>query len=182
MRLFIGIMVDETTGQKLNSLTREIAEGFRKWRPTDPSNYHITIKFIGETDMDTLEVIKGCVKTAARGIEKFNTRTIGAGSFARNNGQTVFYKVKKEDRLEKLYKMVCCELRRSGISSSEQKFFPHITVAREVALKDGFSFPVQKDIILDVDSISVMESTRLNGKLIYIPEFTVRLEDAENDK
>ncbi|MFO7612695.1 MAG: RNA 2',3'-cyclic phosphodiesterase [Clostridia bacterium] len=182
MRIFIGIRIDEKTRQKLGSMTRELAKGFRAWRPTDQANYHITIKFIGETDEHTLEIIRRCIKTTAVGIEKFKTKTMGIGSFARNKKQTVFYKVENAAGLEKLYKRVCCELNANGIHSDEQKFIPHITVAREVDAKDGFSLPVQKDINLAIDSISVMESTRLNGKLIYIPKLTVELEDKVNDK
>jgi 2'-5' RNA ligase len=74
-----------------------------------------------------------------------------------------------------LHDVLCSELAAKGIETGTVRFSPHITIAREVLLSDKYRLMDFEEKIIKADSISVMESTRINGKLTYIPRFTAEL-------
>ncbi len=175
MRIFIAIRLNNDIKSHLKNITDRLSPFFEKARFSLVENYHITIKFIGETDRTGYEKIVSAVKSAAPEIEKFDINTGGPGSFRRRKRHIFYCSLKNANSLQKLHDVICIELRKKGIKADNVGFSPHITLAREVVLSDeynGIEFESKK---INVEKIAVMESTRINGKLTYIPRFTVEL-------
>lgn len=81
--------------------------------------------------------------------------------------------------LEKLYLTLELELEKIGIKREEKPFSPHITLVREAILKEDFIILKQNTRLenreICVENISLMESTRINGKLAYIPLYVCKI-------
>lgn len=81
--------------------------------------------------------------------------------------------------LEKLYLALELELEKIGIEKEVKPFNPHITLAREATLKEDFIILKQNTKVenreISVENISLFESTRINGKLTYIPLYVCKI-------
>ena len=175
MRIFVAILLDNDIKSHIKGMSDKLSHYFEKARFTRIENYHITVKFIGETDRRGFEKIVSAVKNIAPEVKKFVIKTSGPGSFKRR-GRHIFYcSIMKSRKLQKLHDVLCSELAVQGIVSGTVRFSPHITIAREVLLSDRYTFMDFEEKTINVDRISVMESTRINGKLTYIPRFTAEL-------
>lgn len=175
MRIFIAIKLNNEVKSHIKRLSDNLAPYFEKARFSHIENYHITIKFIGETNRSGFEKVVSVVKRAAAGINRFAIRTGGPGSFKRRNRHIFYCSVNNSENLQRLHDLVCRELEDIGLKSDSVKFSPHITIAREVLLYDGNPEIEYESKEINVNEITVMESTRINGKLTYIPRFTVEL-------
>jgi len=175
MRVFIAIKLDNDIKSHLKDIADELSPYFSKARFTFAENYHLTIMFIGEVDRTAYEKVLTAVKRTASLIEKFNIHTSGPGSFKKKNKYIFFCSLNISNKLQSLYDVLSKELFIAGVGTNQDKFTPHITLAREVVLFDRYPEIKSSKKEIKVDSISLMESTRVNGKLTYIPRFTANL-------
>lgn len=175
MRIFIAIRPDKKTIAYLKSLLNETENNFEKARFTYPGNYHITLKFIGETDKTTLNKIIDAVKKTAQKHNGFNINTKGTGTFKKRSKYIFFCSIEESPELLMIHGTLQSELEKNGIDIPEEKYIPHITLARDVVLKEKQTInPIRKTEI-KVGSIHVMKSMQINGKLTYIPEYSAYL-------
>ena len=175
MRIFIAIRLNNDIKSHLKNITKNLSPFFERARFSRVENYHITIRFIGEADRVEYEKIVSAVKNTAPVFDKFSITTGSPGSFKRKNKHIFYCSLENSDKLKEIHDFLNIELDKSGIVSGRVRFSPHITLAREVVLSDdyhGIEYEARK---IDVREIAVMESTRINGKLTYIPRFTLEL-------
>lgn len=100
------------------------------------------------------------------------------GKFDRGNKKIIWVGINKSRELEELYHRLESVLLNYGYSKEDRGFNPHITLAREVKL-DGFeqlweSIKVN-NLSINVNSISLMESKRIDNKLCYVPLMRVKI-------
>ena len=177
MRIFIAIQLDNHIKSHLNCMTKELMPYFSKARYTHTENYHITLKFIGEIGRNDFNKTIKAIKTAASEIGKFMIWTKGVENFTKRHKHIFYCSIKDSVNLHNLYSVIDKELKNTGVINNDGKFTPHITVAREVVLTDRYPEIEFEDKRIEVEAISVMESTRVNGKLTYIPQFTAKLKE-----
>lgn len=182
MRVFIAVTLDKDTKSHLKNMADKLSEHIKSARYTYIDNYHITLVFIGETDVSGLKKIVHAVDKTAGDTMKFKLMTSKVGNFKKNNRHIVYCELKKSKKLNDIYLSLMKNLSGDEIELREGKFTPHITLAREAVPnnQDWDGINDEKEII--VSSISVMESTRINGKLTYIPRHTAYLGGTESDK
>lgn len=177
MRLFIGVELNREIKNEL-SLSIEHLKGLSQGNFSSSDNLHITLQFLGEKEKEEVAAISKAMK-AANGFKTFSLCLNSAGRFERNGESIVWYGLSGEtDRLSELHKLVCLSLEKTGISYDKSVFKPHITLARRI--KTGISWEevyskisaVKKSFT--VEKLVLFESTRINGKLTYVPEFTQR--------
>jgi len=156
-------------------MTKELMPYFSNARFTHPENYHITLKFIGEIGRDNFNKTIKAIKTVASEIGKFMIWTKGVGNFTKRNKHIFYCSTKDSVDLHNLNSVIDKELKNVGVIFNDGKFTPHITLAREVVLSDRYPEIEFEEKGIEVEAISVMESTRVNGKLTYIPQFTAKL-------
>lgn len=80
--------------------------------------------------------------------------------------------------MNNLFKGLEEELHSIGYEKEKRSYTPNITLGREVLLKEDFNSI--KNLVnlsekIDINKVTLMESTRVKGKLCYIPIFTVSL-------
>jgi len=94
----------------------------------------------------------------------------GAGHF----GNLYWVGIEKSPKLKALAESIQNELRISGFDIEDREFKPHITVARQVEASEPVKLNVERKA-MNVTSISLMKSARINGKLVYTEVYGRRL-------
>jgi 2'-5' RNA ligase len=132
---------------------------------TTENNLHLTINFIGETDR------VAAVKEVLSAIEAEPfTLTLGkTGVFRRSGGDIHWIGIEKNPKLDSLHKQLSDALRLKGFSLENRDYKPHITLGREVVLKQIPEF--HQHLGMTVTRISLMNSERIKGKLVYTEIF-----------
>lgn len=182
MKVFIAVTLDKDIKSHLKNMADKLSKHMQSARYTHFSNYHITLVFIGETDISGYKQIIKAVKDTVVGLADFKLKTSGTGSFKKGSKHIIYCEIKKSKNLNDIYLSLLKNLMYCGIDVREGKFTPHITLAREAVPIDENWEVKTDDIEIQVNSVSVMESMRINGKLTYIPRFTAALGDKNNDK
>ncbi|WP_161797118.1 RNA 2',3'-cyclic phosphodiesterase [Clostridium cylindrosporum] len=178
-RVFIAIELEESIKDYLQEMQNKIIKNSTRGNFTIKDNFHLTLKFIGEVEDEIIEKIKVCIDDVASRQNDFNLQFSRLGEFPRGNKTMPWVGVKRSESLDKLHLDMENSLEEVSIKKEGKKFTPHITLGRQVVLNRDFSKLVDEiaieDLTIIVDKISLMESTRINGKLKYIPLYVKKL-------
>lgn len=173
MRLFIAIPFSEENKEELKKVQRSVIEKSAGGRFADPQNFHLTIKFIGETDEGKLQEIKEVLRKVAKEETPFNLVLQGFGTFQKGKTYIPWLGVEKgQETLGVLQERIESALEEIGYQKENRPFRPHMTFGRKVQLSfsdESYLVESLKDerISIEVSSIAIMESTRINGELVY---------------
>lgn len=132
-RLFIAIEIPEAIRDDVYNLTAGMFKDKKYVRLVPVSSIHLTLKFLGNTDINKIGRIKGAIKETAGQFEKFNYKISGAiDAFPeRQNARVVFVEIESGgEQICKIYNELENNLSRIKIEKEKRKFSPHITVAR----------------------------------------------------
>ena len=124
-RLFTGIEVPAHVGMAL-SLKRGGLPGAR-W--IDPTNYHITLRFIGDVDHAIAGEVTDALDRLANS-ESFVIRLGHLGAFGSARPRAVYAGVESSEALHRLQAAHERVLQRVGLEPEGRKFTPHVTLAR----------------------------------------------------
>ncbi|ABR47000.1 2'-5' RNA ligase [Alkaliphilus metalliredigens QYMF] len=180
MRVFIAIELEEEVKKKVEKIQKKLKSYAQKGKFTDPGNFHLTLRFIGEVGEAEIKSIKNAIEKTATKEGFFELVMDQVGSFPKKNKEIVWVGVKGElDRLQNLYKDLEDALEGEGFLKEGRQYNPHITLGREIVLNRPLP-SIQEEIkvmesILSVQKISLMESVRINGKLVYRPIYVKSL-------
>ncbi len=185
MRLFISINFDEQTKQKIKEKQDILKKYSSSGNFTKKDNLHITLVFLGEIESKQLSKIKNIM--AEIKLPSFYINITKYGMFKHNNN--IFWlEISKNNILNNLYLELYNKLTDAGFNIEFRKFVPHLTIVRELKIKDtinGHSISniidelnskYQDKIVLKVNKFSLMNSERINGKLTYTELFNQKLE------
>lgn len=173
MRIFIGIPFSEENKKELKKVQSRVMEKSRGGRFADPQNFHLTLKFIGEIPKEKLQEIKGVLRRLAKEETPFDMELQGFGTFQKGKTYIPWLGVEKGlGVLEGMQERIETALEDIGYQKENRPFRPHMTFGRKVQL--SFSDETylreilkQERITIEVSSIAIMESTRINGDLVY---------------
>ncbi len=174
MRLFIALRFGKEIEHALLSAQDELRSYGIKGSYTNCMNLHLTLAFIGEYD-DPQKVLDVLGRVDFR---KFSLRLSGtAGAF----GDLWWAGLEKQPELPVLASKVRRALSENSIPFDRKPFRPHITLLRRAAVPYGSDFSIKSlklsKAAMTADSISLMLSSRENGKLIYTELGTVYAAD-----
>ncbi len=171
MRLFIGI---KTCCEDYLSALQEELKKYGRGNFTHRDNLHLTLKFLGETPPARVREISGAMADVKaepftlelRGAKVFNKNGIVSAEIGGNLGPLLALAGKLEDALEAI-----------GFPKESRNFKAHITLVREFRQNPGCDIAdiphgSQK---FTVGGIILFESTRIDGKLTYVPLYTKKL-------
>ncbi|AEY66455.1 RNA 2',3'-cyclic phosphodiesterase [Clostridium sp. BNL1100] len=171
MRVFFAIEFDEIIKDYLFEIQHEVRSHCISGNFSFKENFHLTLRFIGEQNMQQVENLKQVLKDSAR-ISEFELRLDKLGNFRKGNRSIIWVGLKKSLQLQQLYNNMENSLSQNGYQKEERSYNPHITLAREVKMGDFGSLAEKTEIeklTVKVKSISLMESKRINDKLAYVP-------------
>lgn len=176
MRTFIAFEFDSLLKERLALIQHKLKGLSIKGRWTHVDNFHLTLKFLGDTSLEQCDKIEEQLSNTLISAKPVNLSFDNVGFFPGDTDIRVLYLGLKGDlkALEKLNNEVEDSMVKLGYSREKRKFNPHITLARNVVLKDDFN-SVRKlledecDFNFTLSRVSFMESQFLNGKRIYTP-------------
>ncbi|MDP4179101.1 MAG: RNA 2',3'-cyclic phosphodiesterase [Bacillota bacterium] len=179
-RVFIAIEFSENTKSYLNQIQQIVSSNSSSGNFTHKENFHLTLKFIGEVKIDLLDKIKKCIDNTALNQNCFQLYFDRLGQFPRRNKSIIWIGLKPNRLIDKLNLTIETSLDKIGIKKEEQSFTPHITLGRQAALNESFQLIAEKINILNdpilVDKITLMESTRIDENLKYVPLYSKSLQ------
>ena len=125
LRLFVGIGFPPELKLRL-SLLRAGVPG-AKW--VDPGNFHLTLRFIGETGEDIAADIDDALSRLR--VRQFTLQIAGTGVFGGGDRpRSLWVGVERTSELVALRDKVEQALFRAGLPPEPRKFAPHVTLAR----------------------------------------------------
>ena len=147
-RLFVAIKIvpDEQFLSVYSSLKREMVLDKMKW--VEPHNFHLTLKFLGNTPTEKIPAITGALHEVAQNHPAFTFSLNKTGLFGSSYQPRIlwFGSDQPATELVRLGEEVLDGLARAGFPRDRQNFVPHLTVARikQVIRKEAFQKTVQK--------------------------------------
>ncbi|MBN8904579.1 MAG: RNA 2',3'-cyclic phosphodiesterase [Rhodospirillales bacterium] len=172
MRLFVALDLPWPLRQQLAALTGAGIPGAR-WVP--PENYHLTLRFIGETQRHRAEDIDlALANIRALG---FSLTLAGVGTFTKAGRSTALWVgVERNPQLDHLQNKIETALQRCGLEPERRRFQPHVTLARldNVAEAKLAAF-VQAHNLFRAEPMPVEHFTLFSSQLgkeasVYTPE------------
>ena len=125
LRLFVGIGFPPELKLRLSLL----CTGLPGARWVDPDNFHLTLRFIGETGEDVAADIDAALSRLK--ARRFTVQLAGIGMFASGERpRTLWVGVERHPELAALRDKVELALIRIGLPPEPRKFAPHVTLAR----------------------------------------------------
>ena len=158
MRLFIAINFSVEMKKTLADLINHLKKQRVKANFTAPENLHLTLVFVGETESEDL-IIKSIEKLS---VPPFEITLENHGSF----GDILWVGIRSEKLLSAYVKNLKYDLQLSGFDIKDQKFTPHITLARRAILKDELDLNIPATS-MRVSRISLMKSESIDAHLNY---------------
>jgi RNA 2',3'-cyclic 3'-phosphodiesterase len=126
MRLFVGLELPRELRQRVALLSGAGIPGAR-WVP--PENYHVTLRFIGETPRYLAEEIDHAL--AGLKAPPFVLTLAGIGTFTKGGrSQSLWIGVERSEPLQRLHSKIETTLQRCGLEPERRRFQPHLTLAR----------------------------------------------------
>lgn len=173
MRLFIAIEIPNGMRKELAALSKAVRERSCGGRFVAPENFHVTLRFIGETD--DLAGAAEAMREACRGIRPFRIKLGKYGFFdkASRDKRTALTLIEGDlDELGVLRETLEAALGSRGFPGEHRKFIPHITIGRNVEQDELAQMElegVELESEMLVTGITLFESTREKGKVVYSP-------------
>ncbi len=131
MRLFIA--VDINFNRKISEFYLQTKELFKnekiKW--VDPDNFHLTLKFLGETQTDKIPFIENSLKEIAKNYKKFEIEISGIGVFPNlYKPKVLWIGINKYEILTEIAHQIDTKLQKIGFEPETRIFKPHLTIGR----------------------------------------------------
>jgi 2'-5' RNA ligase len=179
MRLFVALDLPHATRQRLSDLAVGVPGA--RWVP--PENYHITLRFIGETPRHIAEELDlGLAALRCRG---FSLILCGAGTTERSGRvSTLRIGVARNQALEHLRGKIETVLQRAGLPPERRRFNPHVTLARlDNAAEPSLAAWVQahnlfRSAPVEVGHFTLFSSLLGKEQSVYTPEVEYALAEA----
>ena len=175
MRLFIAINFDDEIKKELVETQNMLRKCALRGNFTSYNNLHLTLVFLGEVtkNIDPLHNVMDDVT-----VSPFNICIKGTGRFKRDRGDIWWVGIDENKSLSLLQSRLIDALSKAGFSIEKRPFSPHLTLARQVKLRDGIdtsAIGCGLSICSRVSKISLMHSHRVNGVLTYTEIYEKKL-------
>ena len=177
MRTFLACPVDAAEAARLSTALeplRAIYSG-RAFRWIPASNYHVTLRFFGELEMESIAAIDELIQPIAETVEPMHCVVAGPQPLPRaRSPRVIALQVASEPRLEQLAAQ-CNAALMDKFGPADKPFKAHLTFvrcgrgARFVQSRTDFTFP------LVLTRITLFESTSSKGGPRYTPLREYRL-------
>ncbi len=172
MRLFIGLMLSLETRKALEKVqTIALNNAFSK-NPTLLDNFHLTLCFLGDTAIESIDQIVKSIESAIQSFHSFRIEISQIGSFQKGQEYIVFANIVKGHKiLVDLSERIRQTIASIPLPYVEDEFVPHITLARRVRFPhiNMIELPNFEVIHEDINNIVLFESTRIHNTLTYLP-------------
>jgi 2'-5' RNA ligase len=124
LRLFTAIEIPE--GVRMHLALLQAGVPGARW--TQPENFHLTLRFIGEVDEATARDVDDALSGVRAGAFEVSLR--GVGEFGGRDPHAIWAGVAPCPPLHHLAAKIESALQRMGLPAETRKYAPHVTLAR----------------------------------------------------
>lgn len=134
MRTFIAIEIPEPLKQNLDrsmeALRSNLGDGLIRWVRLE--SMHLTLKFLGEIELDQVRAIQDILEEIAAMFSSFNLEISGFGCFPNSRRPRVVWTGFESNSSELLQLQAELETRMEGIGFEREQrdYHPHLTLGR----------------------------------------------------
>ncbi len=133
MRLFIAVDIPDESKQLINKKVNKIRGSIKqniKW--VNQKNWHLTIKFLGETNRNKICDVENAIEDTALNYNKFTVKFDRINSFPNlKYPKVLFVDIKMgKNILKNIHKDIDKKLTTSGFKPENRNYKPHLTIAR----------------------------------------------------
>jgi 2'-5' RNA ligase len=129
MRVFIALDIDDAIRRRIHRFIEGVSGFAPDARWVRPESLHVTLKFVGEKPIETVEEIKRALSSIRAESVEISFR--GYGFFPTAKAARVFWVgIESEPRLPSLAGVVDKATFALGIPKENHPFTPHLTLAR----------------------------------------------------
>jgi 2'-5' RNA ligase len=129
IRTFIAIKIPGL--DPLRRVLKELAGMGRALKAVDPDNLHVTLKFLGQTDVNLVPEVRALMERAAHSRTSSELSITGLGVFPHAERPNVVWAgLQGADTLASLAAELEAGLEPHGFPRENRPFVPHLTLAR----------------------------------------------------
>lgn len=176
MRLFVGVRVSVATANALAQCAETLARRVRdagldlKW--VAPTNYHVTVKFLGATRDDVVGALVDGLTAAVTGVAPFRLRVARLGAFPSLDKASVLWAgVEEPAPLVELAARIERVTAALGFAADPRPFHPHVTLGRlrETRPVRAAVLPLSEQMFSEtrVDGVTLFESETKSSGSVY---------------
>lgn len=132
-RIFIGIGINSEIRKGIYGFTTKLFGNEENIKIVPPQNIHLTMKFLGDTRVQKMGIIKKVIIDLADSINEFEFEVTGEiGGFpALKDAKIIFLKIGRgAGSFLEIYEKLEDGLSSINIRKEKRRFSPHITIAR----------------------------------------------------
>ena len=136
-RIFAGVKIepDDNFIRIIDEISLELRRENIRW--VNKNNYHITLKFFGDTEDSRITQIINIFNKIKNRQKTFNIKISEAGIFSRDGTPKIlWFDTSENEPLYSLYKDIQDELITLGYSKEKRPFKTHLTVGSIKYIKD----------------------------------------------
>jgi 2'-5' RNA ligase len=177
LRAFIAVRISRRAadGSPLSALLRQFASFGRAVHAVDPDNLHLTLRFLGDMDVDRLAHVTRAADAAAAAVSRFDIALRGVGAFPDPRRPRVIWAgVTDPTPLDALAAHLDSSLAGvDGIAIRDKPFTAHLTLARVKGKPPGACIDLTEDHAdrdlgrYRIAAIHLIESTLTRAGPVY---------------
>jgi 2'-5' RNA ligase len=131
LRSFIALPLLPELQQKMASIQSDLRESGADVKWDSLEKFHITLKFLGDTNSETTNLLTEQLKKAIGHIHSFDVVFEGVGGFPNiERPRVVWIGTRPNDDVQKLQKLVEQTCIPFGFSREDRQFHAHVTLGR----------------------------------------------------
>lgn len=170
-RLFIAIELPKSVKLEAGKIEQVLSQ-FLDVRWVDPDNIHLTLKFLGYVEEETIAEIENRVAEATQGYSSFTLSLSNMGAFPTPKRPRVIWVGLTDEFIncEKMQRSIDKALSNMGFEKEKRPFQPHVTLCRiKGSKKMDLVFPEVERISFEVNELILFESRLTPKGAFYTP-------------
>ena len=161
LRTFIAVSLSSSILAGIEKLVRALRTDFGDVRWVEPSNLHVTLKFLGDVPLNDLPQLIRAVTQCASRIDSFDLTFQGIGAFPnKDSPKTIWIGCREgSEELIRLADGIDASLFSIGYPKEARRFSPHLTIGRAKKPEQDLMsvFDMQKDRLFGSCSIGEIQ-------------------------
>lgn len=146
----------------INSIKTFLYDEKIKW--VNPNNFHITLKFLGDTNESLIDEFNNRLSEICRTIKSDTIEIKNFGTFPqRKRPKVLWFGIENYDILNKLHKKIDENFVKLGIKSENRDFNPHLTIGRVKFLNN----PQRIKKLLDYFESAFFQTQRIDEIILF---------------
>jgi len=166
-RLFIAINIPESIKNNIYDFTTALLKEEKYIKIVSAPNIHITLKFLGNININKIKKIEKAINNTADVFKKFEYQIMGKINAFPNlkSARVVFLEVGYGSKqISEIYNELENNLSKIKIRKEKRKFFTHITIAR-IKNKKNIEWLINNHKIDTADQLSCSSITLFESQL-----------------